>query len=357
MQDEVRTNIQIREEMFALYEVFYNLHLVPAEMAEYIEPIAFFEFSSGNYRVGSDKHQVYIDIRRSGGVRHAVRVGWRTRPDTAVSTDNFIYKEGILDFLPGQRVKRIHIDLANRHISNDIDFTVELTSMEGLLWELPDGSVDTGRNYEANINMISKMNFVKLTNERIAKPSGLSVTHDINTNNHVGKWNEISGSNNIAEYEVQWRQANADNLQRLRISGLDSKVYIPGDQFEPVENYNLRLLAIDFAYNQEQTEFVNFVSAKAPPNPPKYFGYDRKNKKFYWSEVDEKADTEFFEIAYCLAENAVECEYIEEISADAISAEVEGGADLNDNNYIAVIRGFNSSGYGPSTILQIKKQD
>ena len=359
LESKTRKNASVKKQMQIAYNDFHNVVGVPEEMAECIEPVAFFQFSSGTYRVGSDKEEIYIDVRRGGGVRHAVRVGWSTRDDTAVHGENYVRKDGFIDFLPGERVKRIHIELLNRHVSKSLHFMVEFKTMEGLIWELPDGAVDYDTNYEAEIEMISVMAFNKFTQKRIAKPDELKVVHSTEDNQHTASWLAIEGGennvdNSIAEYEIQYKQASlaanvSDEMNRIRISGLDSQIYLPGDHFKPVTDYNLRVMAIDFANNLEQTEYVNFESAKAPPNPPSKFFYDKQNEEFRFSDVDEKAETTEFEIAYCYAEDATEVHYIDLGPNDrSAKCKLEKG-----KNYISCIRAFNSSGVGGSKIFQI----
>merc|ERR1712173_87892 len=106
-------------------------------------------------------------------------------------------------------------------------------------------------------------------------------------------------------------------------------------------------MAIDFANNLEQSEYVNFTTAKAPPKPPTKFIYDKQAKEFRFDGVDEEAGITEFEIAYCYAEDAEEVHYID-LKPDERSAKCE----LENENYISCVRAFNSSGVGGSKICQ-----
>ena len=149
------------------FKMFKNIHKLPDEMAVIIESPAIFQFSSSKYLVASNQKRLYLDILRTGGVRYSVRCCWGTRQRTAFSNINFVQKTGVVDFLPGQRVKRIYVDLLSEHneeklgngnfldvdSKNSINFVLELTVLDGLLWTLPETAVDYGKNYEATVEI------------------------------------------------------------------------------------------------------------------------------------------------------------------------------------------------------------
>merc|ERR1712176_68221 len=355
---------QRKAELEKLYTVFHNVNQLPENLASMIEPIAFFEFSSGEYRVGSDKSQIYIDIRRSGGVRHPIQVEWATREDSALPGQHFQYKEGLIDFMPGERTKRIYVDLDHREVSKSAFFIIEMTGFNNLLWELPEGSAETGTNYEAKIEMISKVDFAKMTNQRIEKPDGLEISHNKAANLHVARWdlpNDDPSKNFVCEYEVQYRQANNknDEVEKIRVSGLDPDVCIEGKDLEPEAAYNLRVVAIDFANQQEQTEWTPFSTSKATPLPPSVFTYDKSNKSFSWDEVDCSThdSSSIFEIGYAPAEDAKpeDVSFLAEIDIAKTEISVDNIDESKD--YIACIRVQNESGWGYSQILQIAKKE
>ena len=62
---------------------------LPKDMANKLEPVAVFGFASSKYRVGSDKSRVFIDVRRQGGLKHAVKLSWNTRENTALQGKHF----------------------------------------------------------------------------------------------------------------------------------------------------------------------------------------------------------------------------------------------------------------------------
>lgn len=168
-----------KEEMYKMYQKFDQLDKVPEEMAHRIEPKSKFEFASGTYRVGPNRASMYVDIRRDGGLRHPVRIFWRTQDQTANATKHYCATEGHTDFLSGQRIHRIKIDLKQQaEINNDVFFTIEIYKTEGIFWNLPASSVGLGDYSEIKVVLINKMKFARLTNERIRPPTGLKSYDD-----------------------------------------------------------------------------------------------------------------------------------------------------------------------------------
>ncbi|XP_068617051.1 adhesion G-protein coupled receptor V1 [Brachionichthys hirsutus] len=85
--------------------------------------------------VNEEDGQVHLLVARAQGLLGRVVVGYRTTPFTASSPEDFEDSEGILDFLPGERLKFIPVTIRDNPVPElDKMFRVELYS--------PDGGVD-----------------------------------------------------------------------------------------------------------------------------------------------------------------------------------------------------------------------
>ena len=74
---------------------FFNmLNKLPLEMAHRLEPVSELKFASLHYRVGPNKDQVFIDIRRTGGLKNALRLFYSTVSETAKEGVHFEGKDG-----------------------------------------------------------------------------------------------------------------------------------------------------------------------------------------------------------------------------------------------------------------------
>ncbi|XP_037338537.2 adhesion G-protein coupled receptor V1 [Pungitius pungitius] len=82
--------------------------------------------------VNEEDGQVHLLVARAQGLLGRVMVGYRTTPFTASSPEDYEDSEGILDFLPGERLKFINVTIIDNPVPelNKI-FRVELYNTEG----------------------------------------------------------------------------------------------------------------------------------------------------------------------------------------------------------------------------------
>ncbi|XP_015216090.2 adhesion G-protein coupled receptor V1 isoform X1 [Lepisosteus oculatus] len=85
--------------------------------------------------VREEDGKVSLLVVRAQGLLGRVMAGYRTVPLTAVSPDDFEETEGVLDFLPGEKFKYIHVNITDNSVPElEKTFRVELYN--------PDGGVD-----------------------------------------------------------------------------------------------------------------------------------------------------------------------------------------------------------------------
>ena len=151
LKDDLKSDEALKEKTRKVAADYGMMSKLPKEMASKLEPVALFGFASAKYRVGADQHKIFIDIRRQGGLKHAVKLHWNTRENTALQGKHFDYKSGVINFMPGKKSERIWVDLLqnDRVSAQNVQFMIEITKFEGLLWGLPLDSVEYGTNYSA----------------------------------------------------------------------------------------------------------------------------------------------------------------------------------------------------------------
>lgn len=151
LKDDLKSDEALKEKTRKVAADYGMMSKLPKEMASKLEPVALFGFASAKYRVGADQDKIFIDIRRQGGLKHAVKLHWNTRENTALQGKHFDYKSGVINFMPGKKSERIWVDLLqnDRVSAQNVQFMIEITKFEGLLWGLPLDSVEYGTNYSA----------------------------------------------------------------------------------------------------------------------------------------------------------------------------------------------------------------
>ena len=151
LKDDLKSDEALKEKTRKVAADYGMMSKLPKEMASKLEPVALFGFASAKYRVGADQDKIFIDIRRQGGLKHAVKLHWNTRENTALQGKHFDYKSGVINFMPGKKSERIWVDLVqnDRVSAQNVQFMIEITKFEGLLWGLPLDSVEYGTNYSA----------------------------------------------------------------------------------------------------------------------------------------------------------------------------------------------------------------
>ncbi|XP_034025926.1 adhesion G-protein coupled receptor V1 isoform X1 [Thalassophryne amazonica] len=87
--------------------------------------------------VNEEDGQVHLPIARAQGLLGKVMVGYRTSPFTASSPEDFEDSDGMLDFLPGERLKFINVTIIDNSVPElDKVFRVELYNAEGGVGQL-----------------------------------------------------------------------------------------------------------------------------------------------------------------------------------------------------------------------------
>ncbi|XP_061528205.1 adhesion G-protein coupled receptor V1 isoform X2 [Phycodurus eques] len=82
--------------------------------------------------VKEEDGQVRLPVARAQGLLGRVMVGYRTTPFTASSPEDYEDSEGMLDFLPGERLKFITVTIIDNPVPElDKDFRVELYNTNG----------------------------------------------------------------------------------------------------------------------------------------------------------------------------------------------------------------------------------
>ncbi|KAM8885173.1 adhesion G-protein coupled receptor V1 [Spinachia spinachia] len=82
--------------------------------------------------VNEEDGQVHLLVARAQGLLGRVMVGYRTTPFTAASPEDYEDSEGMLDFLPGERLKFINVTIIDNPVPElDKIFRVELYNTEG----------------------------------------------------------------------------------------------------------------------------------------------------------------------------------------------------------------------------------
>ncbi|XP_051923302.1 adhesion G-protein coupled receptor V1 [Hippocampus zosterae] len=82
--------------------------------------------------VKEEDGQFRLPVARAQGLLGRVLVGYRTTPFTASSPEDYEDSEGILDFLPGERLKYITLTIVDNPVPElDKDFRVELYNTDG----------------------------------------------------------------------------------------------------------------------------------------------------------------------------------------------------------------------------------
>ncbi|XP_061673206.1 adhesion G-protein coupled receptor V1 isoform X2 [Syngnathoides biaculeatus] len=82
--------------------------------------------------VQEEDGQVRLPVARAQGLLGRVMVGYRTTPFTASSPEDYEESEGMLDFLPGERLKFITVTIIDNPVPElDKDFRVELYNTDG----------------------------------------------------------------------------------------------------------------------------------------------------------------------------------------------------------------------------------
>ncbi|XP_041856249.1 adhesion G-protein coupled receptor V1 [Melanotaenia boesemani] len=82
--------------------------------------------------VNEEDGQIRLLVARAQGLLGRIMVGYRTTPFTASSPEDYKDSEGILDFLPGERLKFINVTLVDNPVPElDKIFRVELYSADG----------------------------------------------------------------------------------------------------------------------------------------------------------------------------------------------------------------------------------
>lgn len=225
-----------------------------------------------------------------------------------------------------------------------MQFIIELTKFEGLLWDLPADSVEFGTNYEVPVELISKINFNKLTQIRVKKPENLKVS--VENGQELVTWEMPPDCKDaVAEYMLEYKLPSSDKPHKQQISGLDNKCFL--SNLKPENVYYLRILAVDFAKNMMQSEFIEFTSEKQAPNPPSLLKYEAKN--IVWDGVDESSEK--FEVSYCKLENAdgVTVQTCDKNERSLVLKNLEDGAE-----YLVSIRAENQLGIGFAKFIKFK---
>ncbi|XP_077943744.1 adhesion G-protein coupled receptor V1 [Gasterosteus aculeatus] len=82
--------------------------------------------------VNEEDGQIHLLVARAQGLLGRVMVGYRTTPFTASSPEDYEDSEGVLDFLPGERLKFINVTIIDNPVPElDKIFRVELYNTEG----------------------------------------------------------------------------------------------------------------------------------------------------------------------------------------------------------------------------------
>ncbi|KAM9393782.1 adhesion G-protein coupled receptor V1 [Pholidichthys leucotaenia] len=82
--------------------------------------------------VNEEDGQIRLPVARAQGLLGRIMVGYRTTPFTASSPEDYEDSEGILDFLPGQRITFINVTIADNPVPElDKIFRVELFNADG----------------------------------------------------------------------------------------------------------------------------------------------------------------------------------------------------------------------------------
>jgi hypothetical protein len=152
------------------------------------------------------------------------------------------------------------------HIKKDLQFSVKIEKIEGLLWELPADHVKFSDENQIRVTLISIMNFGRLTESRVDKPSNLEINPDEVEQQEKVTWEEDyddEESNAVCEYTLEYRSVHSGEeravVHRHALSGLDTMCFLSSSDLMPDSRYFMRLLAIDFANNREQTEYIEFT--------------------------------------------------------------------------------------------------
>uniref|UniRef100_UPI0037E7935A adhesion G-protein coupled receptor V1 n=1 Tax=Semicossyphus pulcher TaxID=241346 RepID=UPI0037E7935A len=90
------------------------------------------EFEPARITVNEEDGQVRLLVARAQGVLGRVMVGYRTTPFTASSPEDYEDSDGMLDFLPGERLKFITVTIIDNPVPElDKIFRVELYNADG----------------------------------------------------------------------------------------------------------------------------------------------------------------------------------------------------------------------------------
>jgi solute carrier family 8 (sodium/calcium exchanger) len=96
------------------------------------KPNAIFEFVSGMYAVSEADKKVLVTVRRGGNEQTSASCKFRTVPGTAKRDEDYVHKQGQLDFSPGETEKTIEIDIVeDKKFESTEEFYVELGPVPG----------------------------------------------------------------------------------------------------------------------------------------------------------------------------------------------------------------------------------
>ncbi|KAF7200055.1 adhesion G-protein coupled receptor V1 isoform X2 [Nothobranchius furzeri] len=82
--------------------------------------------------VNEEDGQIHLPVARAQGLLGRIMVGYRTIPFTAASPEDYEDSDGVLDFLPGERLKFINVTLVDNPVPElEKIFRVELYNVDG----------------------------------------------------------------------------------------------------------------------------------------------------------------------------------------------------------------------------------
>lgn len=325
---------------------YKDLTNLPREFINMLEPPAVFQFASKNYQVSKSNSKIYLDILRTGGFRFPLRLSWETRSRTANQELHFVQKFGVVDFLPGQRTKKIFIELndfkklqnfddvraeeplklddnvfgahSNSKISTDkrrqrqqlfslkreksfidkkkLEFIVELQSIEGFMWKVPQISVGFGKNYEAKIEIIND----DFNSRPRLDSTTVSNKIKLQKDDSLFSWKGAPNSNDIAGYELQYQEydfnptnalssteseASVDQplgpIKKILISGQETSFSMDHKFFKTNQEYLMTLNVISFSdleqFKPKRSRLDSYVTtSKYSSNSIRF--YSRENQ-------------------------------------------------------------------------------